>query len=346
MIYIDLKDEKEKKKLSTALESLNINHNDILLSDSKYNNIVICDNDIDKVKQNHKTYKKVIVFNKNKSPLIDEVYYKRGVYSYSVMDELETILKVLNNNKNNNTIELKKLVTASFILIMLTMVLILSPKVLKGINKNISTAATKSEVVAKDKEENQEKNQIDYKKENIVFYGDSITEMYVLEDFYGDLPVVNAGHSGYMTPRLLDEVDEKLLVYNPTKVFMLMGTNDLAYSDLDNDQILSNIKEIVHKIQKDRKNVKIYIESIYPVKETRDLDPGVWHVRKNDRIREINEMIKELCEKENLTYIDVYDELKDEDGSIKEEYTIEGLHINQEGYKVITDKLMNYVKQA
>lgn len=344
MVYIDIKDEKEKKKLSAALDSMNINHNDIALSYKKSNDIVICDNDINTILENHKIYKKVVVFNKNKSPLTDEIYYDKGVYSYITIEELETILKVFDKMKVNNITQLKKFVTASFILVMFAMVLVFSPKLLEGISKNVSTSATKTDVVLSQKDENQEP---DYKKENIVFYGDSITEMYVLEDFYGDeLPVVNAGHSGYMTTKLLNEVEENLLAYNPTKVFMLMGTNDLAYSDLNNDEILANIASIVNKIRADRKDVDIYIQSIYPVKETKEFDPGVWHVRKNDRIREINSMIEELCKKEKLTYINLYDVLKDEDGSIKEDYTIEGLHISPEGYKVITNELLQYVKKA
>ena len=57
-------------------------------------------------------------------------------------------------------------------------------------------------------------------------------------------------------------------------------------------------------------------------------------------------MLEKLCEEEKLTYIDVYDALKEEDGSIKEEYTVEGLHITYDGYKKITEVLDKYVREA
>lgn len=345
MVYIDLKDEKEKKELSTELEKININHNDISVTNKAKNSIIISDNDIQKIKEYHKNYKNIIIYNKNKEALIDKIYYDKGIYSYNVIDELKTILEVISDKRKKN-INIDKVLTAIIMLALILTTAITGPKLLKNINKNIPTSTTKTEIVAKEKTEEKPKEIEDYKKENIVFYGDSITQMYLVEKFFPDYPVVNAGHSGYMTPRLLEEIEDNLLVYNPTKVFLLMGTNDLAYNNLNNEEIVENIKKIVDILRKDRKNVKIYIESIYPVKETKDFDANVWHMRENSRIREINLMLKDLCNKEKLTYINMYDILKDEDGSIKEEYTIEGLHITQEGYKVITENLLKYIKEA
>ena len=37
--------------------------------------------------------------------------------------------------------------------------------------------------------------------------------------------------------------------------------------------------------------------------------------------------------------------LKDDRGRLKAEYTIEGLHINEAGYRAIYDDLMRYVKE-
>ena len=41
----------------------------------------------------------------------------------------------------------------------------------------------------------------------------------------------------------------------------------------------------------------------------------------------------------------MYDELLDEDGLLKLEYTVDGLHISDVGYEKITDILMEYVKE-
>jgi len=66
-------------------------------------------------------------------------------------------------------------------------------------------------------------------------------------------------------------------------------------------------------------------------------------IRENKRISEINKILKEMCEKEKLTYIDMYDLLTDKSGDLDLDYTVDGLHINEKGYEVITKKLMEYI---
>ena len=66
-------------------------------------------------------------------------------------------------------------------------------------------------------------------------------------------------------------------------------------------------------------------------------------IRSNDRIKEINDKLKILASKLNVTYIDLYSDLIDKNGNLKLEYTKEGLHISDKGYKKITNILMKYI---
>ena len=339
MIYFDIDNSDDKILINDELSKKNI----------KTNNLIIIDNDIDKLKKYFNPSKNIIIYNKNKSRLNDSLYYENNVYSFNYIDELGIILDTVSEKnyfrKRNTTIIALSLITFLLITIIINNTVILKvdktkAKKAEETQKEIVKTEPKSEPEAEFKEIK------DYKKENFICYGDSITQCYDIEHFYPDLPVVNTAHWGYLTPTLLDEVEERVLAYNPTKVFLLMGTNDLGYSDSTDEEIFENIKKIVHIIKKDRKNVKIYIQSIYPVNETINIDANVWHIRENGRIRNINSMLEKLCEEEKLTYIDVYDALKEEDGSIKEEYTVEGLHITYDGYKKITEVLDKYVREA
>ena len=68
----------------------------------------------------------------------------------------------------------------------------------------------------------------DYSKENIVFLGDSITDWCPFDALYDkDIPIINSGRAGYRTFSILEEMDDLVYKYNPTKVFILIGTNDL-----------------------------------------------------------------------------------------------------------------------
>ena len=180
------------------------------------------------------------------------------------------------------------------------------------------------------------------KKENIVFYGDSITDYYDLEKYYDDIPVINSGISGNITDDLIEDIDERVIRYNPSRVIILIGTNDIVLTDDSNEKIVNKIIKICDKIHDLRKYTKIYVQSIYPVnrnEEDSKINLDMVKTRNNDRIEKINKLLKEKVMKKNYNYIDMYTELKDEDGNLNVDYTVDGLHISDEGYEVITKKI-------
>ena len=176
---------------------------------------------------------------------------------------------------------------------------------------------------------------------NYLFLGDSITEMYDLEKYFPDDPVVNSGVSGDATHDILEDMEKRVYQYNPSKVFLLIGTNDLA-QEKSPEEIFDNIKEMIKRIQENRPEAEIYIESVYPVNET--LDTEMVGKRKNEDIRSLNDLLQNYCQEEDLVYIDVYEELIDDNGQLTEEYTKEGLHLNENGYQVVTDILKEYIE--
>ena len=82
-----------------------------------------------------------------------------------------------------------------------------------------------------------------------MFFGDSITEQYDLNKFYEQMPVVNSGSSGYTTNDLLEIIQEDVYVFNPTKVVLLVGINDMNKTQ-DDLSIVENIKKITRIIKK------------------------------------------------------------------------------------------------
>lgn len=183
--------------------------------------------------------------------------------------------------------------------------------------------------------------------DNYLFLGDSITEQYHLDKFYEDLPVVNSGISGYTTSAILKRMNDMVYQYNPSKVFLLIGTNDLELK-VSNEDIVNNIKEIVKNIKANRPYAKIYIESIYPINNSNDdkiSNDVVNGNRRNEDIIVINKELEKFAKEEKITYINIYDELIDDDGLLKLDYTIDGLHLTDEGYKKVTEVLMDYIKK-
>lgn len=195
-----------------------------------------------------------------------------------------------------------------------------------------------------------ELNRNDYKHEmeslegnytNYLFLGDSITDLYNLDEYYEGLPVVNSGISGNTTEDILDDMKNRVYDYNPSKVFLLIGINDLGSGDSASD-VFDNIKKIIAAIENRKPKVSIYIESVFPINKNID-DEEMISVESNDDVIELNTLIKEYCDKNNYVYINIYDSLTDDDGNFSEEYTDDGLHPNNNGYKVITEKLKKYL---
>ncbi len=182
----------------------------------------------------------------------------------------------------------------------------------------------------------------DLKYENIVFLGDSITDWYPFEEMYAsDIPIVNSGIAGYETTDILSRMDKMVYQYNPTKVFILIGTNDLKYEDDSEEDVIKNIKKIITEIKKNRPNTEIYLQSILPV--NRELKYHAAEERYNDEILEVNAAMKKYCEANEVTYINTYDEFIDENGNFDKNYTNDGLHPSNKGYIKMTSILLRYI---
>lgn len=184
------------------------------------------------------------------------------------------------------------------------------------------------------------------KHENIVILGDSITELYPIDEAYGSLPVVKSGVSGYKTTDILSRIESMAYQYNPTKLFLLIGINDVAYETDDKkvNQTISNIEKIIKKIRKNRSETKIYVQSLYPI--NRELNDNKINEDINEAIIYMNKKIKKYCKEKNITYINVHDELIDDDGNFAEKYTNDGIHPNTLGYVAITRVLSPYIYEG
>lgn len=188
---------------------------------------------------------------------------------------------------------------------------------------------------------------IEYKNdENIIFFGDSITAQYDVKKAFPRHSVVNKGIGGNKTQDLIERIDKDIYDYNPSKVFILIGINDL-FRNIDEEDILFNIETIIDDIKDNRSNAEIYVESLYPITDSLEKDKEEKEKRGNinSSINKINEQLKSLCKKKNIVYINVYDSLLNKEGKLKEAYTKDGLHLNSLGYLRVSSVLREYIEK-
>lgn len=181
-------------------------------------------------------------------------------------------------------------------------------------------------------------------KNQIVFLGDSLTDFYQIEEFFHDYKVYNRGIASDTTKGVLERLEDNVIQIEPRKVFLQIGTND--YIRYNNDYIYNNIIKIIDQLKSRIAGVKVYLISLYPVNHRAKIYSRFFTtVRKNKTIRELNSRLKEYCDANNIPFIDVHSHLVDEKGNLDKKYTVEGLHINYEGYDIITNILLPYVRE-
>lgn len=177
-----------------------------------------------------------------------------------------------------------------------------------------------------------------------LFYGDSLTELCDLHKYYPEIKnIVNSGISGITSDLLLNFIDEGVLKFHPSQVIIMVGTNDLGDTLCSSPRSIAlNIKELVEIIHYNNEHCQIYICSCIPCIEKvhgyKSLRKGL---RSNDMLKMIFREIKNVIRYDYVNFINVYPSLCNKKGEPIEDYYIDGLHINDKGYELLT----SYIKK-
>lgn len=260
-----------------------------------------------------------------------KIYKSKRKNNYNTRMEKNKYYYYNNNKKQTDRNNIKKCILIVIVIISI----ILNTVLLSVISSQYSALNSEKN------EHKEELKSLEKAYTNYLFLGDSITEYYDLGKYFPDMPVVNSGIAGDTTDDILNDMKGRVYDYNPSKVFLLIGTNDLR-DEKSVDEVVDNIKKIIEEIETNRKEAEIYLESIYPVNE--EVNKKVVELRNNPDINEINDKIKKYAEEKNITYIDLHEKLINEEGLLEKKYTKDGLHLNEEGYEVVTEELMKYLK--
>ena len=182
-------------------------------------------------------------------------------------------------------------------------------------------------------------------KGQIVFVGDSITDLYPLDDYYADLDLAayNRGIGGDTTTGVLKRLQESVFDLKPSTVVLMIGTNDIN-GNVKTEKILKNYQEILTRIKTELPNTRLYCVSVIPQNLTIETYSTIKIDEATPRILALNEKIKEMVASEpNMTYLDLFSLLADENNRLIEKYSDDGLHLNAEGFKVWTGLLKPYL---
>ena len=165
---------------------------------------------------------------------------------------------------------------------------------------------------------------------SIVMLGDSLTEGGLWNELSHRNDISNYGIAGDTTFGVLHRLDN--LSPEIRKVFIMIGSNDLGYGE-SVEYVFSNYKKIIEILE--IRGIKPYIQSVLYV--------GRFDRSKRDNkdIKKLNHLLIKLAMKKGITFIDLNKVLAPK-GVLHDEYTTDGVHINEKAYKIWVKNIKQY----
>lgn len=170
-------------------------------------------------------------------------------------------------------------------------------------------------------------------EKRVVFMGNSITEGWIKKDpdFFSGKPYVNRGISGQTTPQMLLRFQADVIALKPKVVVILAGINDIAGNTGPStlEMIEDNISSM--SVLAKSAGIKVILSSVLPAYDF-PWRPGLSPAEK---VVLLNEWIKNYASKNGFIYLDYYSSMVDDRKGLKAEYTTDGVHPNEKGYKIM-----------
>jgi lysophospholipase L1-like esterase len=171
--------------------------------------------------------------------------------------------------------------------------------------------------------------------DRVVFFGDSITDNWKLEQYFPGKPYVNRGIGGQTTPQMLVRFRQDVIDLQPKAVVILAGTNDIAGNTgpIRNQDVEADLATMAELAK--AHGIAAVFASILPVHNYTPKAADFFAQRPGSRILALNRWLKEYCAKNGMVYLDYFSALVDDKGWLRKELAEDGLHPNDAGYKIM-----------
>jgi lysophospholipase L1-like esterase len=213
-------------------------------------------------------------------------------------------------------------------------------------NKESQLVTADRDNLARYSEENRRLGAPQPGKPRVVFLGDSITDLWRLNEYFPDRDFVNRGISGQITGQMLGRMKADVIDLHPAAVVILGGTNDLAReipltAIEDNYLLLADVAAAA--------KVKVILASVLPVSDFhKDADPSFQRTtaRPPVFIKALNEWLMSFCAQRGYTFLNYVPALSDPQGQLGEDLSDDGLHPNSKGYRLMAPLVLQAVDRA
>ena len=169
----------------------------------------------------------------------------------------------------------------------------------------------------------------------VVFFGDSITDGWHLDESFPGKPYINRGIGGQTTPQMLVRFRQDVINLHPKAVVILAGTNDIAgntgpmtLEDIEAD--LTSFADLARAA-----HIRVIFSSVLPVHNYTEKSKDFFAQRPPEKIVALNKWIKNYCDTGAALYLDYFTHMTDEKGLLQKDLAEDGLHPNAAGHKIM-----------
>lgn len=181
---------------------------------------------------------------------------------------------------------------------------------------------------------------------NVAFIGDSRTQAFLM--YAGVNEAIDYTNVGLMVDTAVTKkfvkadkgekvtILEDMAKRNIDTVYIMLGVNELGwrYSNI----FIDKYGKLIDLIRQINPNCEILVQSIIPLTKTKSDNDDIY---KNEKVKEYNDLLKEMAKEKNVKYIDVASVLSNNNGDLPEEASSDGVHLNKE-YCI---KWLDYLKK-
>lgn len=174
----------------------------------------------------------------------------------------------------------------------------------------------------------------------VVFLGDEITENWT--NFFPGKPYLNRGIGGQTSPQMLVRFRQDVIKLKPKVVVIQAGLNDIAslHSPITQQMFAENIMSIVELAKAN--NIKVVLTSLTPICDCYKKQSVLRPVGK---IIGMNGWLRDYAAESGAVYLNYYAALV-EGRNLKQEFTSDGLLLNDAAYAVIAPLAEQAIAEA
>ncbi len=183
-------------------------------------------------------------------------------------------------------------------------------------------------------------------EQRVVFFGDSITDIWDLNKYFPGKGYINRGISGQTTEQMLVRFRQDVIDLHPAVVVILAGTNDIAGNTGPETlgQIEGDFETMVEVARANR--IRVVLSSLTPENGTRPAWTTYTVLRPPPEIVQLNDWLARYCKADGLVYLDYYSAMADAQGRMKPELTGDGLHPSPAGFAVMAPLAERAIREA